>query len=91
MRNIVVVDCQSTGINFIDDIYNRRYNPVVLELIPDIHEDIDGYRQKMDLEYERSDYAFDLIHERIHMKRHLKWFENWTLCLFLQEVMKECF
>lgn len=64
MRNIVVVDCQSTGINYIDDIYNRRYNPVVLELIPDIHDDIDGYRQKMDLEYERSDYAFDLIHEK---------------------------
>lgn len=64
MRNIVVVDCQSTGINFIDDIYNRHYNPVVLELIPDIHEDIGGYRQKMDLEYERSDYDFEVIQEK---------------------------
>ena len=64
MRNIIVVDCQSTGINFIDDIYNRRYNPVALELIPDINEDIEEYRQKMDLEYERSYYDFDLIHEK---------------------------
>lgn len=64
MRNIVVVDCQSTGINFIDDIYNRHYNPVVLELIPDIHEDIGGYRQKMDLEYGRSDYDFEVIQEK---------------------------
>ena len=64
MRTIIVVDCQSTSINFIDDIYNRRYNPIVLELIPDIHDDIDGYRQKMDLEYERSDYEFEVIQEK---------------------------
>ena len=32
MRNIMVVDCKSTGINYIGDIVNRRYNPVVLQL-----------------------------------------------------------
>ena len=31
MRNIVIVECISTGINYIEDIINRGYNPVVLE------------------------------------------------------------
>ena len=30
-RNILVVECISTGINFIEDIINRGYNPIVLE------------------------------------------------------------
>ena len=32
MENIIVVDCKSTGINYISDIINRGYNPIVLEL-----------------------------------------------------------
>ena len=32
MRNIVLVHCISTGINFVEDIINRGYNPIVLEL-----------------------------------------------------------
>ena len=32
MRNIVVVECISTGINYIQDIVARNYNPVVLEI-----------------------------------------------------------
>ncbi len=32
MRNIIVVECISTGKNFIGDIINRGYNPVVLHL-----------------------------------------------------------
>ena len=32
MKSIVIVDCKSTGLNFIEDIINRGYNPVVLEL-----------------------------------------------------------
>ena len=31
MRNIVIVECISTGINYIEDIINRGHNPVVLE------------------------------------------------------------
>ena len=63
MRNIIVVDCQSTGINYIDDIYNRRYNPIALELMPE-NEDIDEYRQRMELEYEQSYYDFEVIYEK---------------------------
>ncbi len=34
LRNIIVVDCISSGTNYIEDIVNRGYNPVVLELQP---------------------------------------------------------
>ena len=29
MKNIIVVECRSTGTNYIADIKNRNYNPVV--------------------------------------------------------------
>lgn len=32
MRNIIVVECISTGKNFIEDIINRGYNPIVMHL-----------------------------------------------------------
>lgn len=31
MKNIIIVDCRSTGINYIYDIIQRGYNPIVLE------------------------------------------------------------
>lgn len=31
MRNIIVVEAVSTGYNFVEDIYRRGYNPVILE------------------------------------------------------------
>ena len=32
MRNIIVVDCISTGKNFVEDIINRGHNPILLDL-----------------------------------------------------------
>lgn len=64
MRNIIVVDCKSTGINYIDDIFNRRYNPIVLELAPGKDVDVDEYREIMELEYEQSYYDFGVIYEK---------------------------
>lgn len=46
MRNIIVVDCISSGVNYIEDITNRSYNPVILELLPG-EADVDEYKQKM--------------------------------------------
>lgn len=63
MKNIIVVDCQSTGINFIRDIVNRGYSPIILELTPEV-DDIEEYWQKMELEYEKIDYDFKLIYEK---------------------------
>ena len=51
MENIIVVDCKSTGINYISDIINRGYNPIVLELKSG------GYELE---EYEVIPYKLDL-------------------------------
>ncbi|WP_296891427.1 ATP-grasp domain-containing protein [uncultured Methanobrevibacter sp.] len=63
MENIIVVDCISTGVNFIEDIINRGYNPIVLELKPS--EDIvDKYNQKIISNYNRINEKFDMIYEK---------------------------
>ena len=43
MRNIIIVDCISTGTNYIGDIVNRGYNPIVLEMKP-ASSDVEGYK-----------------------------------------------
>lgn len=63
MRNIIVVDCVSTGANYIEDIVNRGYNPVILELQPG-ELDIDDYNEKMQRNYSRIEYDYDLIYEQ---------------------------
>ena len=64
MESIIVVDCLSTGKNFIEDIINRGYNPVVLEL-----KDVDTELGKIDGEHIREGYnsipyEFDIIYEK---------------------------
>ena len=64
MRNIVIAECISTGINFIEDIINRGYNPIVMHLkSPDTEEGkhFDDFIYK---EYERIEYDFDMIFEQ---------------------------
>ena len=34
MRNIIIVQCMSTGINYVQDIIDRNCNPVILEVKP---------------------------------------------------------
>jgi len=63
MRNIIVVDCVSTGVNYIEDIVNRGYNPVILELQPG-ELDIVKYNEKMQNNYNRIEYDYDLIYEQ---------------------------
>ena len=70
MKDIIVVDCISSGVNFIRDILNMGYNPVILELKPDC-DDVKAYKQKMELEYDEIDCLYELIYERIHMKKLL--------------------
>ena len=64
MRNIIVVECISTGINFIEDIINRGYNPVVLELKSS---DTDGgkvYYEHMLRDYGMIPHEFQIIYEK---------------------------
>ena len=64
MRNIVVVECISTGINYIQDIAARNYNPVVLEMAASgDNEEALLYKEIVQDSYKRIKYDFDLIHE----------------------------
>ena len=64
MRNIVIVECMSTGINFIQDIVNRNYNPVVLETRIGEHDDYDLYKNLREEDYKRITEDFVLLKEK---------------------------
>lgn len=54
MKSIIVVDCFSTGINFIGDIVNRGYRPVVLELKSG-YDDVEEYKAIANSFYDKID------------------------------------
>ena len=64
MRNIIVVECISTGKNFIGDIINRGYNPVVLNLKDSDTEDGKKFGEHVLEEYKLIPYDFDMIYEK---------------------------
>ena len=64
MRNIIVVDCISTGKNFIGDILNRGYNPIVLELQVSDSEDAKAYNDYIHKGYESIPFDFEIIYEK---------------------------
>ena len=55
MRNIIVVECISTGTNYIEDIIHRGYNPIVLELKTVETEEGEEYKRMVYENYERID------------------------------------
>ena len=63
MKSIIVVDCLSTGINFIGDIVNRGYKPVVLELKSGF-DDVEIYKAQVNSFYDKIDEKFDMIFEK---------------------------
>ena len=64
MRNILIVDCASTGLNYIEDIVRRNYNPVILELDFDGDSEFsDSFNDIHRRAYELIDQPFELINE----------------------------
>lgn len=63
MKSIIIVDCKSTGLNFIEDIRNRGYNPVVLEMKAPMGNP-EEYKKAMEKGYTRIDAEFDMIYEK---------------------------
>ena len=61
MKNIVIVEAISTGVNFITDIVHRGYHPVVLELTLAEGSHIAGGRQGI---YSRTGDTFEIIKEQ---------------------------
>ena len=64
MKNIVVVECKSTGKNFIEDIVNMGYNPIVLETNVADTEEGKKYSQLRTDDYANIKHDFELIHEK---------------------------
>ena len=65
MRNIIIVQCMSTGKNYVQDIIDRNCNPIVLELKPlGDSEAALTYPDEVKAEYELIDNEFDLIYEK---------------------------
>lgn len=63
-RNIIIVECRSTGTNFIADIFNRGYHPVLLDTrSPDTEEGHEYMKHRLK-EQEKIKYDFDLITEQ---------------------------
>ena len=72
MRNIIIVDCISTGKNFIEDIINRGYNPVVFELKVSDSEDAKEYNDYIHHGYQSIPYDFDIIYEKDTLEENVE-------------------
>lgn len=64
MRNIIIVECKSTGINFIEDITNRGFYPIILETKSVDSERGEKYKKSIQKEYNSIHHNFDLIYEQ---------------------------
>ena len=63
MRNIIIVECISTGINFVEDIINRGYNPIALDLkVADTQEGRD-FAELVINDYKKIPYDIEMIYE----------------------------
>lgn len=82
-RNIIIVECRSTGINFIEDIINRGYNPVVLEVHYGDSEESKYYHGLSISEYAGIKYDFDMIYEQDTYEATLNEVKKWDPLLIL--------
>ena len=83
MRNIIIVECRSTGINFIEDIINRGYKPVVLEVNYGDSETGIEYKEAVHKEYNEIKHHFDLIYEKDTYEETLEEVRKWNPLLIL--------
>ena len=72
MRNIILVHCISTGLNFIGDIINRGYTPIVLEMQFSHNEVGEEYIKHIHEGYQRVPYDFDIIYEKDSYEENLE-------------------
>ena len=64
MRNIIIVECVSTGINFIRDIVNRNYYPIVLQTRFGDNQENEIYEMLARESLEKIEDEFELIREK---------------------------
>ena len=83
MKNIIIVECRSTGINFIEDIVNRGYHPVILNPKYGDSEEGDSYAQMTQDEYTHIKYPYDYIEEQETYEKTLEIVKKWNPVLIL--------
>ena len=64
MRNIIVVEAVSTGANFIRDIVNRNYNPIILNTRIEETEDNQAYMEMHRIAKEKIDFDAEVLLEK---------------------------
>ena len=64
MRNIIIVECASTGINYIQDIINRNCNPIVLQTKNREGKTNQVYEKLVKDSFKKIDADFELIYEK---------------------------
>ena len=65
MSNIIIVQCTSTGINYVQDIIDRNHNPIVLEMKPlSDSDEATHFIEEVRSFYDLIDNDFELIYEK---------------------------
>ena len=64
MRNIIIVECISTGINFVEDIINRGFNPILLDLKVSDTQNGRDFAEFVINEYKRIPHDVEMIYEQ---------------------------
>ncbi|WP_458454892.1 ATP-grasp domain-containing protein [Methanobrevibacter sp.] len=65
MRNIIIVQCASTGFNYVQDIADRNYNPVILEMKFFMDNEMtEKHRKDVRDTYKLITADYDLIYEK---------------------------
>ena len=83
MKNIIVVECKSTGCNFIEDITNMGYNPVVLETNVAETEAAKEYAENIQKGYSKIKHEFDIISEQDTYEETLEMVKKYNPLLVL--------
>ena len=82
-RNIVIVECKSTGINFIEDIVNRGYHPVVLNPLYANTEKGVSYKESVNEELKHINHDFDVLIEKESYEETLEMVKEWDPILIV--------
>ena len=64
MNNIIAVECASSGVNYIQDIIDRNYNPIALQLKLGTSEEEQFYQEVIEDSLKLIDADFELINEK---------------------------
>lgn len=64
MKNIIFVECASTGVNYIQDAIDRNYNPIVLQTTTGTSEDEKIYNQLRKESLKLIDADYETIYEK---------------------------